>query len=119
MPDRPLYYDRAGNPIALMEWAALFDDHDIKVVAYTEIGPYRVSTVWLGLDHSWGHGPPLIFETMVFGPESAGGYDMDCRRYSTEEQARAGHDETVTLVRATTASLEDVTADEEVTRTDD
>lgn len=27
---------------------------------------YWISTVFLGLDHSWNGGPPLIFETMVF-----------------------------------------------------
>lgn len=27
---------------------------------------YWVSTVFLGLDHSYGTGPPLLFETMVF-----------------------------------------------------
>lgn len=27
---------------------------------------YRVSTVFLGIDHNWGEGPPLLFETMVF-----------------------------------------------------
>lgn len=52
-------------------------------------GGARVSTVWLGLDHQFGDGPPLIFETMVFPAESS--MDLDCERYSTEEEAKAGH----------------------------
>lgn len=32
----------------------------------TEIGDYIVSTVDLGLDHSFGDGPPLYYETMIF-----------------------------------------------------
>ena len=109
---RPEFYDRAGQPIDAQEWARLFED-DSQEVGNTIVGAYRVSTVWIGIDHSWGAGPPLIFETMVFGPESSGGFDLDCRRYSTEDEARAGHDEMVTLVRATTASLHDITEAEE------
>jgi hypothetical protein len=52
-----------------------------------------VSTVWLGLDHSFGGGPPLIFESMVFDPGRGEGrwHDVDMDRYTTEAQARAGH----------------------------
>jgi hypothetical protein len=49
---------------------------------------HLVSTVWLGLDHSWGEGPPLIFETMV---QTAIGEWAEQWRYHTEEQAVAGH----------------------------
>lgn len=30
----------------------------------------RVSTVFLGIDYSFGQGPPVLFEMMVFGPEN-------------------------------------------------
>jgi hypothetical protein len=46
-----------------------------------------VSTVFLGIDHNFGNGPPLLFETMVFGGE----YDGYCKRYSTWEEAEGGH----------------------------
>lgn len=59
---------------------------------------YDVSTIWLGLDHGFGTGPPVIFETMVFGDDSE---DLDVARYSTEQQARDGHTEMVTIVAAT------------------
>ena len=47
----------------------------------------HVSTVFLGLDHSFGEGPPLLFETMVFG----GDMDQEEDRYTTYDQAEAGH----------------------------
>lgn len=53
-----------------------------------------VSTVFLGLDHNWGGGPPLLFETMIF-TDGEGGY---CRRYSAWEEAEAGHWETVRML---------------------
>lgn len=84
------YYNRKGEPIDTMQWAMQFRDED-RVVAKTELPDGKtVSTVFLGLNHRFGDGPPLIFETMVFGPDSY--IDMDCERYSTEEQAKAGHE---------------------------
>lgn len=57
-------------------------------VAETYVTPsIRVSTVFLGLDHRFGEGPPLVFETMVFG----GPLDQDVDRYTTWEEAEAGH----------------------------
>jgi len=105
-------YDLHGNPISLRRWAELFEDFDGRVVGDTEVGAYRVSTVWLGLDHSFGHGPPLIFESMVFARGTP--YDADCYRYATLEDARAGHEQLVTVLRATTIrTVEDMLADEE------
>ena len=37
-----------------------------RVVFQTDLPSGMVSTVFLGLDHQWGDGPPLLFETMVF-----------------------------------------------------
>lgn len=48
-----------------------------------------VSTVWLGLDHGFTGGKPLIFETMVFTEKRGEEQDMD--RYSTLREAIAGH----------------------------
>lgn len=82
------YYDRKGKPITLMEWAQALKSDDARRVLKTDITPnVFVSTVWLGLDHSFGQGPPLIFESVVF--ENGEGGDMD--RYATEEEAREGH----------------------------
>lgn len=57
-------------------------------VGRTRIGDrFTVSTVWLSIDHRFGDGPPLIFETMVFGEP----YDQELQRYSSEEEAMRGH----------------------------
>lgn len=56
-------------------------------VALTEKGKVSVSTVFLGIDHSFFEGPPLVFETMIFGGEHDGWQD----RCSTWEEAEAMH----------------------------
>lgn len=89
------YYDRQGKPMELMEWASIFEQRDKKQVAHDLVGHVRVSTVWLGLNHAFGDGPPLIFETLVFG----GSLDMEMDRYSTEDQALVGHAAMVERVR--------------------
>lgn len=80
------YYSRDGSPMTVTEWAARYEDAESKRVALTKVGDVEVSTVWLGLNHNYGEGPPLIFETIVFG-----GHDEVCERYATEEEALAGH----------------------------
>lgn len=63
-----------------------------KRVAITRLSDGKVvSTVWLGLDHNYFGGPPLIFETMVF-PSEDDWTAEDSDRYSTEAEARAGHE---------------------------
>ena len=91
-----MYFDYEGQPIDLMEWARLMEDHHTRQIAHTEVGETRISTVWLGLDHSFFGGPPQIFETMIFG----GPCDQDQWRYSTKELALAGHQLAVDLVRS-------------------
>ena len=101
---RPLFFDRHGKPISLKQYIQAIADEEYKRVAQDTIGPYWVSTVWLGVDHGWRGDTPLIFETMVFhqlAEERGVGLDMDMRRYATEEEALRGHEEMVTLVRAT------------------
>lgn len=53
----------------------------------------RVSTIFLGMDHSMGDGPPLLFETMIFGGE----HDQYQRRYTTYEEAQEGHRKAVEI----------------------
>lgn len=74
-----------------MTWAKLFENKEYKIVKQTTLKDgKRVSTVWLGLDHQFGKGKPLIFETMVF-PKKADWSELDMDRYSTEKEALAGH----------------------------
>jgi hypothetical protein len=78
-----------------MTWASWFETHQKdRRVAATEITPdVHVSTVFLGLDHALGIGPPQIFETMIFG----GVHNGDQWRYSTWDEAIAGHEAAVAL----------------------
>jgi hypothetical protein len=87
-----LYYDRDGNPMEHEEWMVAFGFGN--GIDKTAIGDVMVSTVWLGIDHSFGHGPPLIFETMVFG----GGLDEYLWRWSTVAEAQEGHNRVVQMV---------------------
>lgn len=89
------YYDRAGNPISMMQSVELFNEDERRVGDDT-IGPLRVSTVHLVIDHQWGDGPPLIFETMVFGDDD----HAPCWRYSTEKEARKAHLSVVDQLKA-------------------
>lgn len=108
------WYDREGNPIDTLRWGELHEDYDYVRVELTEIGPYVVSTVWLGLDHSYMEGgPPIIFESLVFtktaweddtprdDPNHEPLMEIDGMRYSTEDEARKGHMDLCTLIRAT------------------
>jgi hypothetical protein len=89
------YYDRQGKSIDAGEWGRLSAIPEYKRVASTKGSGRWVSTIWLGLDHGWGGGPPLIFETMVFAVDKGGDVnwgDLDADRYATEEEAKAGHE---------------------------
>jgi hypothetical protein len=80
----------------LMKWGEWFESNkDKKMVARSEFGDIFVSTVFLGLDHSFGNGPPLLFETMVFG----GALDQEMNRCETWEQAEKMHETMVKKVR--------------------
>lgn len=62
-----------------------------------------VSTVFLVLDHNFsGKGPPVLFETMVFGKKAEGQaetiHDQECARYCTWDEAKAGHKKMVNKV---------------------
>lgn len=95
------YLNRQGIPVDIAEWAKALDTD--KVVKQETVAGKWVSTVWLGADHGFG-GTPKYFETMVFpakadcsGPVSW--TEEDCRRYTTEAEAVAGHAEVVARLR--------------------
>jgi hypothetical protein len=80
----------------IMEWARAFEQGDARRVAETNLPDgVWVSTVFLGIDHSWGGGPPLLFETMIFGGENSEYQD----RCSTWEQAEAMHAKAVAIAK--------------------
>lgn len=78
----------------LIQWAQWFERAN-RTVARDKTADGQVSTVFLGLDHSFGEGPPLLYETMVFG----GSMDQEMQRYTTRKQAVAGHKRTFAAVK--------------------
>ena len=92
------YYNRDGIPVDVAEYDRLLRDFDYRCLARTKVAdPYRpektygISTVWLGLDYSFGAGPPMIFEMMVFALDGNDPMHEVCIRYATEDEARKGH----------------------------
>ena len=61
-----------------------------RLVATTGNDAIRISTIFLGLDHSHGwRGAPILYETMVF---RSGHADVRWfRRYATRARALEGH----------------------------
>ncbi len=71
----------------IQAWGRMFDDTASRRVGADERGDIRVSTVFLGLDHRFDDGAPLLFETMIFG----GPHDENMWRYTTWNEAEEGH----------------------------
>jgi len=78
-----------------LEWAQWRRTADRRV-ANTDIGDVSVSTVFLGIDHSWGDNQPVLYETLIFG----GLHDGKMMRYRTLAEAQAGHNAFVDMVVA-------------------
>ena len=76
------------------EWDRWFGTAD-RVVANDVIGNSNISTIFLGMDHSFNGPPPLLFETMVFGGPLEGKQD----RCATWEQAEKMHADMCERVR--------------------
>jgi hypothetical protein len=82
----------------LIKWAEWFEDGDNRRVDMTMVGDSKVSTVFLALDHNFSRkGPPILWETMVFGGELDNEQD---RCSGTMEQAEAMHKNMVERVKA-------------------
>lgn len=89
--------DAEGNPVPcedLMTWAKWFQEAGDSVrVALDQTKEGTVSTIFLGLDHSFGVGNvPLLYETMVFTKDSD---DQEQIRYPNKEEALRGHKQMV------------------------
>ena len=99
MNDKYILDGHTVVPADLMAWAIWFGAAD-RHVSKEMIGDSKVSTVFLGLDHQYGDGPPLLFETMVFG----GPLTDEMDRCSTWEQAEAMHKVMCDRVRAASST---------------
>ena len=87
------YYELIGQTVVpvnggALEWARTFEAADRRVAHTTVLGMCRVSTVFLGLDHGYGRGRPLLFETMAFWRGEGGAEQERC---STWLEAQAQH----------------------------
>jgi len=78
---------------------SMFTNPKTRRVAETYVGfqnDVYISTVFLGFDHSFSDdGPPVLFETMVFG----GQLNEKQWRYCTWKEAEKGHARMVKLVK--------------------
>lgn len=84
---------RTPVPVSMMEWATQFRRETRRVGDDTINVPgglgIRVSTVFLGLDHSFDRrGPPILFETMIFHSKE---YEDYCVRCATWDLAEVQH----------------------------
>lgn len=67
--------DDNDNPVArpLLEAARwLEENRDRKIVKRTHVDGYRISSVFLGLDHSFSGDTPELWETMIFIEDANG-----------------------------------------------
>lgn len=72
------------------EWGRAFAKD--RQVAVEEIGEYVISTVFLGVDLSFGGDLPILFETMIFDPDLE---DQGQWRCGTWEEAIDQHEAAV------------------------
>jgi hypothetical protein len=89
--------DEHGNAVEcedLYTWAVWLETAGNRIVAKDEFPDCRVSTVFLGLDHNFNDGPPLLWETMIFGGE----HDQHQERYTSRAGALEGHEKACALV---------------------
>lgn len=76
-------------------WTREFPELTNRGVAWDGIGGVIVSTIFNGIDYRQvDAGPPLLFETMIFG----GSLHLEMQLYSTWEEAERGHEEMVQRV---------------------
>lgn len=79
-----------GEPVEcpdLNTWARWMENMDARRLCRTAFDGGDVSTVFLGTDHAFTPGPPVLWETMVFGGPHDGYQD----RYTSRRDAERGH----------------------------
>src|SRR5271170_7396410 len=91
--------DHTFRPCSLMEWANQFETMDRHIGDDHVSDNAHVSTVWLGTNHNFFGGKPLLFETMIFSRGDEAWADQFQFRYSSWEQAKRGHELAVELIK--------------------
>jgi hypothetical protein len=94
--------DENGEPMIepdLMRWARWYEDFEYRRLARDDLGARGVvSTIFLGLDHSFDRGAlPVLWESMIFG----GPHDGEQFRYTSRREALDGHAALVEACRIT------------------
>src|SRR6266436_924888 len=79
--------DKVTSTNDIHEWGKWMQTNN-RQIGHDAINGVKISTVFLGLDHSFmDEGPPVLFETMLFGE----GANNEQWRYSSREMAEEGH----------------------------
>ncbi len=97
---RQLFYKLVGKKPVPDEtngkWMSNPENTKFRVVGVTETKKSTISTVFLGLNHSFINEQPIFFETLVLSGPLKG----EVIRYQTWNQAEKGHKEMVERVIA-------------------
>ena len=90
--DKYILKGKKAVPATTLEWAEWFEKAGKERIVKQEKLPDGkwVSTVFLGINHNFWQGKPLLFETMVFTSKDDLD-EQDVNRYSTWEEALEGH----------------------------
>lgn len=99
--------DKNVIPAKTLGWAEYFENSKNRIVKQEDVGDCWVSTVFLGIDHAFPglseldqpdeNYKPIVFETMI---KKFPGSWLDYQtRYSTWEEAVAGHNKAVEWVK--------------------
>lgn len=99
------YLDRAGHPLTAEQWVEKGGDSEYIQVAVSHRQDVILSTIWIGMG-SVNDEPhkPSIFESTVIGGARSGEY----RVYSTEPDAREGHEALCVELFAGTQASHDI-----------
>lgn len=79
-------------------WGEWMEHSPDRLVMHTKVDEVLVSTVFLGIDHAFNGGEPVLFETMIFG----GIHDQYQMRYTSLLLAEQGHVLAVCMVESDT-----------------
>lgn len=89
--------DKTFNPCSIEEWSNQFATID-RIVSYTELNDYIISTVWLGYDSRVfpDKNHLFLFETIIVNSENESVYFMKYRKWN---DAKKGHANAVQLIQ--------------------
>jgi hypothetical protein len=76
-------------------WGEWYENVSNRSILFNQVGDVKVSTVFLGLDHSFGIGDPVLWGSLITG----GSYDGHEERYRSKKEAITNHDKLVEMVK--------------------